>query len=216
MTLGGWQESGNSRMGTHGDGWGWHDDDDDYNNRDFRGLKIAARAFARPDTQRYQILSVWTSIYDQRYNCISAEYYRNVNNASFMTISSSFFLYVKCLSFRKMFWTFKKYDEGGRKIKRSKRKTHLYRFYRQIWGHWTWRLDSSSTRWSFAVPRNNSRRCPHGPSPESRRQLRQEQLLWTPLEVSCWIANALAVDCIKSTVSLKQSRRDFKQSFNVI
>jgi len=37
-------------MGTHGDVRGWHDDDD-YNNRDFRGLEIAARAFAHPATQ---------------------------------------------------------------------------------------------------------------------------------------------------------------------
>lgn len=52
-------------MGTHGGERGWPDDDD-YNNRDFRGLEIAARAFARPDIQSARDFS-YELRYDQRY-----------------------------------------------------------------------------------------------------------------------------------------------------
>lgn len=75
-----WQTSSNDsgggrRAGTrewgHGDGWGWHDDDD-YNNRDFRGLEIAARAFPRPNTQCCRFLFNELQ-YDQRCSKLFSE-----------------------------------------------------------------------------------------------------------------------------------------------
>lgn len=60
--------SGNSRTGAHGGGRGWPDDDD-YNNRDFRGLEIAARAFARSDIQAPQISRMNSNMIKGIVNC---------------------------------------------------------------------------------------------------------------------------------------------------
>lgn len=67
MTLGGGRRAATREWGdTRGDGQGWHDDDD-YNNRDFRGLGNRGTRFCpRPDTERTIDFS-YELQYDQRY-----------------------------------------------------------------------------------------------------------------------------------------------------